>query len=93
MASEAMTAKSVKEPAVSTAMGQLDKMIAELDAATARLCERINPVTRQEPENAAVGKSADAPSSVPLVAELDGYRVRLNGIRYRVNGALDRIEL
>lgn len=82
-----------KELAVHTAIQQLDEMIADLNDVTGRLCGRTAPVRRQEPDSAAIGKAPEGPSSVPIVQELDGFRMRLYEIRVRVGNALDQMEI
>lgn len=75
-------------------MAQLDKTIEDLSNAAMRLCERTLFVRRQDPQDASAKCAAEqAPSSVPLVAQLDAYRMRLNDIRRNIGTALDQIEI
>jgi len=75
-------------------MAQLDKTIEDLSNAASRLCERTLFVRRQEPQDGSLKNAAEqAPSSVPLVAQLDAYRMRLNDIRRNIGTALDQIEI
>ena len=86
--------QSVKELAVTAAMAQLDKTIEDLSNAATRLCERTLFVRRQEPQDASLKCATEQGlSSVPLVAQLDGYRARLNDIRRNISTALEQMEI
>lgn len=83
----------VKELAVTAAMAQLDKAIEDLNQSATRICDRTMFVRRQEPQDAALNKEGQAPSNVPIVAQLDAFRARINDIRRGIACALDQMEI
>lgn len=85
--------QSVKELAVTAALAQLDKALEELNQSATRIRDRTMFVRRQEPQDAALNKEGQAPSSVPLVAQLDAFRAMINDIRRGIACALAQMEI